>query len=148
MSVAGRLSFAVALFTATICTGALAQTRANLESRVAAGVEKVQKACSADVQKYCGSVTHGEGRLLLCMQAHEDQVSAGCDLAIFEASRNLQRALHRIELVADACWNDIEKHCANITPAEGRVVQCLVEKKSSLSPVCGRLIGRAASAKQ
>ncbi len=148
MSFAGRLSFAVALYTATLCTGAWAQTRANLEARVAAGVEKVQKACSADIQKYCGSVTPGEGRLLLCMQAHEDQVSAGCDLAIFEASRNLQRALHRIELVADACWNDIEKHCANLDPGEGRIAQCLVDKKSSLSPVCGRLIGRAASSKR
>lgn len=147
MSVAGRLSLALALYAVTICTGALAQPRAKLEARIAAGVEKVQKACTADIQKYCGLVTPGEGRLLLCMQAHEDKVSAGCDLAIFEASRNLERALSRIELLADACWNDIEKHCANITPAEGRIAQCLVDKKSSLSPVCGRLVGRAATSK-
>ena len=107
----------------------------------------MQKACSADVQKYCGSVTPGEGRLILCMQAHEDKVSAGCDYAIFEASRNLQRFLDRIELVADVCWNDIEKHCANLTPGEGRIVQCLQSKRPSLSRACGRVIERAASAK-
>ena len=81
------------------------------------------------------------------MQAHEDKVSAGCDLAIFEASRNLQRTLDRIELVADACWNDIEKHCANMTPGEGQVAQCLQGKKASLSRACGHVLERASSVK-
>jgi hypothetical protein len=118
-----------------------------LKARVTAAVEKVQKACSADVQKYCGSVTPGEGRLILCMQAHEDKVSAGCDLAIFEASRNLHRTLDRIELVADACWNDIEKHCANMAPGEGHIAQCLQGKKASLSRACGRVLDRTLSDK-
>ena len=147
MSVLRRLSFAVAVYAATMCAGASAQAPASLKARVTAAVEKVQKACSADVQKYCGSVTPGEGRLILCMQAHEDKVSAGCDLAIFEASRNLQRTLDRIELVADACWNDIEKHCANMTPGEGQIAQCLQGKKASLSRACGQVLERASSDK-
>ena len=29
--------------------------------------------------KFCGQVTPGEGRLVLCMMAHEDKVSNKCD---------------------------------------------------------------------
>jgi len=138
---------AVAVVAATLGTAASAQAPKALEARVAAAVEKIQKACSADVQKYCSSVTPGEGRLILCMQAHEDKVSASCDFAIFEASRNLHRFLDRIELVADVCWNDIEKHCANLTPGEGQIAQCLQSKKASLSRACGRVVQQAASSK-
>ena len=147
MSVLRRLSIAVAVYTVTMCAGASAQALPTLKARVTAAVERLQKACGADVQKYCGSVTPGEGRLILCMQAHEDKVSSGCDLAIFEASRNLQRTLDRIELVADACWNDIEKHCANMTPGEGQIAQCLQSKKASLSRACGRVLERTSSDK-
>jgi len=55
---------------------------------------------------------------------------------LFDASRNLQRALNRIEDAADACWNDIEKYCANVEAGGGHIAQCLSAKKTSLSKEC------------
>ena len=69
-------------------------------------------ACSDDIKKYCNTVTPDEGRLILCIEAHEDKISTQRDYALFEAARNLDRALDRIEQVADICWNDIEKYCS------------------------------------
>ena len=112
----------------------LAQSR--IEARLSAAVAKIQGACGDDLKKFCSTVTPGEGRMLLCIEAHEDKISSKCDYALFDAARNLERALDRIERVADVCWNDIEKHCANIAAGEGRIAQCLVDKKSSLTRRC------------
>ena len=82
--------------------------QSSLRERLAAAVQTVQNACAADVSKFCGNVTPGEGRVLLCMQAHDDQLSQGCERALYNASRNLDRALDRVSRIADACWNDIQ----------------------------------------
>ena len=107
-----------------------------VEARIVAGVKKLEAGCAADIQKHCTTVTPGEGRLFFCIRAHEDKLSTKCDYALFDASRNLQHALSRIEDAADACWNDIEKHCANTEVGGGRIAQCLSAKKASLSKEC------------
>jgi PRC-barrel domain protein/cysteine rich repeat protein len=106
--------------------------QSNLRDRVAAAIEAVQGACASDISNFCGSVTRGEGRVLLCMQAHEDQLSRRCQFALYRASRGLDRAINRVERIADACMNDIEAQCGD---AE-RIGQCLVQKSGSLSQPC------------
>jgi hypothetical protein len=49
------------------------QSVGSLETRIAAAVKKIQDACANDVKAYCSNVTLGEGRLALCMMAHEEQ---------------------------------------------------------------------------
>jgi hypothetical protein len=99
---------------------------------VAAAVEAVEGACASDISNFCGNVTRGEGRVLLCMQAHEDQLSRRCQFALYRASRGLDRAINRVERIADACMQDIEAQCGG---AE-RIGQCLVQKSGSLSQSC------------
>jgi 2-polyprenyl-3-methyl-5-hydroxy-6-metoxy-1,4-benzoquinol methylase len=127
--------------------GVAANAQAQLEARLAAAVKKIETACSDDLKKYCSTVTPGEGRLLLCMQAHEDKISTKCDYAVFDASRNLERALDRIEQVADICWNDIEKHCVDIPAGGGNITQCLAGKKASLTTACQTEVGKFQSGK-
>jgi hypothetical protein len=115
-----------------------------VEARLTAAVQKIQDACGEDVKKFCGSVTPGEGRVLMCMMAYEDQVSNKCDYALYQASRNLERAVDRLEMTADACGDDIEKHCA-MAPGGGRIAQCLVAKKASLSKKCSGILARFSS---
>jgi hypothetical protein len=106
--------------------------QSNLRDRVAGAIEAVQGACASDISNFCDSVTRGEGRVLLCMQAHEDQLSRRCQFALYRASRGLDRAINRVERIADACMNDIEAHCGD---AE-RIGQCLVQKSGSFSQSC------------
>ena len=107
-----------------------------LAARAEAAAKTIQDACSPDVTKFCSQVTPGEGRLVLCMMAHEDKVSDKCDHALYSATRNIERAIDRIEQTAEACWPDIEKQCSETAPGGGRVAQCLVAKKASLSKEC------------
>lgn len=144
-----RLSSIIAMPAMLFTFGAFseAQAQSNLEARVEAGVKKIEIACSEDLKKYCNTVTPGEGRVYFCIQAHEDKISAKCDFALYEASRNLERALDRIEQAADACWGDIEQFCAGTPAGEGRIMQCLTAKKASLKPACQTVLGKFASGK-
>jgi hypothetical protein len=110
--------------------------QSDIRERVAAAVQAVQGACAADATKFCGNVTPGEGRLLVCMHAFDDQLSRSCQFALYRASRNLDRVLNRVERIADACWNDIEAQCGNAD----RIGQCVMEKASSLSPACQTVV--------
>jgi Cysteine rich repeat len=126
---------------------ARAEMPQKLEARLNAAVEKLQVACGEDLKKYCSMVTPGEGRMLLCMEAHEDKITNKCDYALFGALHNLEHALDRIEEAADACWNDIEKYCASVPEGSGHIAQCLVSKKADLSAACKTVIGKFEAAK-
>lgn len=121
----------VAALCAAVSYPAGLSAQSDLRDRVAAAIEAVQGACAADINNFCGNVTRGEGRVLLCMQAHDDQLSWPCQFELYRASRNLDRALDRVDRIADACWNDIEKHCQNVP-----IGQCVRDKASSMSPTC------------
>ncbi|HEU4377355.1 MAG TPA: PRC-barrel domain-containing protein [Hyphomicrobiaceae bacterium] len=103
---------------------------------MAAATDAVASSCGADIKKFCGAVTRGQGRVLLCMQAHEDQLSLRCQFALYRASRKLGNAIHRVERIADACWNDIQAKCGD---AE-RIGQCVVDKRDTLSRPCQRVV--------
>ena len=124
----------MALFMGTI--GASAQGTPTLESRLKAAVDKLQAACGDDLRKYCSTVTPGGDRIVFCIEAHEDKISTKCEYALFEASKNLERALDRIQMTAEACWGDIATHCADVAPGGGGIAHCLVSKKASLTNGC------------
>ena len=86
--------------------------QSNLRDRIAAAVEMIEGACATDVRNFCGNVTRGEGRLVLCMQAYDDQLSKRCQFALYRVSRNLGSVLSRVDRIADACWNDIQENVA------------------------------------
>lgn len=101
-----------------------------------AAVEKVLSACDADLKAYCSKVTPGEGRLALCVMAHEDKISDQCFNAIFDVADGIDLAISNISRAADACDADMEKFCANVKEGEGRLAQCLIDHKSDISTNC------------
>ena len=108
----------------------------NAKARVAAALIKIKAGCADDVAKFCSTVTPGEGRLILCMMAHEDKISSKCDFVLYEASRKLERGLALVEQAADVCWPDIEKHCANIPEGGGHIAQCLLTNRANVASDC------------
>lgn len=106
--------------------------RSQIQDRVAAGIEKLQSACRTEMANLCRSVTPGEGRLILCMQAHEDKISNQCGMALFETTRNIEQAANRVEKLANACWGDIQRLCTG----GGSIGQCVLANRASLSPPC------------
>ncbi len=63
------------------CEYALYDAAVQLERAVAA-MSYVANECDADLEKYCESITPGEGRLLECLEKHDKEVSGRCKQAL------------------------------------------------------------------
>jgi len=131
------LAVLVALPTQAI-TPASAQTEIAKKAiaKAEAVVEKIKAACAKDLKSYCSTVTRGEGRIALCLMAHEDKISDGCFGAVFDAADDIELAMNKILRAAEVCDSDIEKVCGKVEPGEGRIAQCLVKNKAKLTSAC------------
>lgn len=99
-------------------------------------VEIVAKGCKTELESFCKDVTPGEGRLLACLFAYNDKLSASCEYALYDASAQLERFVAALTYVAKECEDDLENHCANVKPGEGRLLACLDKNKGNLSSRC------------
>jgi Cysteine rich repeat len=113
------------------------QTRA----RIAGAVQQLKTACQDELRNFCSNVTPGEGRLLLCMQAHQDKISRQCELSLLETSRNIGKAVGQMETFAQVCWPDIQVHCSG---TGGSIAQCVIDNRTSLSPACRAMVAAMA----
>ncbi len=120
--------------------------RSQVRDRIAGAIGRIEGACREELRNFCSTVTPGEGRLLLCMQAHEDKLSNQCELALFDASRNIQQTMQKIGRVAEACWTDIQMQCggdSSIRPVHQRETRQLVtalpsgRRRASTGPATG-----------
>jgi hypothetical protein len=102
--------------------------------------DEVKDGCKAELESYCKQVTPGEGRLLACLYAFEDKLSARCDYALYDASVRLERAVQALSYGAAECKGDIDKHCAAVQAGEGRIVDCLKKQGDKLSKRCGQAL--------
>jgi hypothetical protein len=48
----------------------------------------------------------------------------------------LERAVNALSYVANECDADMEKHCADIAPGEGRLAACLKKNQTAISERC------------
>lgn len=100
--------------------------------------EQVMEGCKTELENWCQSVTPGEGRLLACLYAHEDQLSGQCEFALYDAAVRLERAINALTFVASECRGDIESLCAEVQAGEGRIIECLNENAGKLSQPCNQ----------
>jgi hypothetical protein len=90
-------------------------------------------ACRADAQRLCKGVEPGQGRLAQCMKEHEAQVSAECKAHMQKMHEAMQA---RMQEFNDACKADVQQHCKDVQPGEGRIVGCLRKNEGTLSAPC------------
>jgi hypothetical protein len=103
-------------------------------------VETVANGCKVEIEKYCAQVTPGEGRVLACLYAYGDKLSAKCEFALYDAAVQLERAVAALTYVANECDEDLEKYCGAIAPGEGRLLDCLEKYDKQVSKRCKNAI--------
>jgi len=93
------------------------------------GVAKEGRACDADVAKLCKDVPPGGGRIVQCLHEHEKDVSPACkqEMAGMES---------KVREFMDSCKAEVQKYCQDVTPGEGRIIQCLKGHEGQLSARC------------
>jgi Cysteine rich repeat len=104
--------------------------------RLTAGIRQLEASCGEDIKKYCSTVTPGEGRILYCMQAHEDKISPACAYDLNELELQVQTTVENLREAVSACRGDIDKFCAKTQPGQGRIAACLAANKTSVSKSC------------
>lgn len=133
------IRIAVVTLTATLnaglCFGQPNVTQ-TVHDRMSVAMAKMRSSCATELATYCSSVSPGEGRLLLCMQAHDDKVSAPCLYELHQVSQQLHTVAEAMKDASIACKEDIGKFCASIQPGEGRLAQCLASHQGSVSKAC------------
>jgi Golgi apparatus protein 1 len=108
--------------------------------KLTAGVAKLESACASDIKKYCRTVTPGEGRMIYCMQAHEDKISVKCAFELGEAATNVQTAADALKDGVIACKAEITGVCGKTVPGAGRIAACLLANKSTASSGCAEAL--------
>jgi hypothetical protein len=123
---------------ATLSGPAYAQNdvMSNVLHKLMSRIEKLQDSCSEDLKQYCSAVTPGGGRLVYCLEAYEDKISAKCAFDLDEAELDLQATTDGLKEAVRVCQGDIQKLCGTTQPGEGRIAACLAANRSSVSAGC------------
>ena len=103
-------------------------------------IQKLEKSCARDITKYCRTVTPGEGRMIYCLQAHENKISAKCAFELGDTSTSVQTSADALKDAVIACKAEISGVCGTILPGQGRIAACLIANKSAASTACAEAI--------
>jgi hypothetical protein len=131
---------AFALISSVGSVSAQADLTKAIKEKLAAEAAKLESSCAGDIQKYCSTVTPGEGRMIYCMQAHEDKISPKCAYDLEEAATDVQLSADNLKEVVIACKAEITGVCGKTIPGEGRIAACLIANKTAASKACGDAI--------
>jgi hypothetical protein len=99
-----------------------------------ASAEQAEKSCADDAAKLCNGVEKGEGRVAKCLKEHKDELSPGC-------KKNIHEMKEKTKEMKEACKDDAKKLCKDAKPGGGRIMQCLKQHESDLSPECKEEMG-------
>ena len=101
-------------------------------------VNTVLEGCETELKAYCSNVMVGEGRVIACLYAHGDKLSGKCEYALYDAATQLERFVATLSYLAKECKNDLEEYCGSVRAGEGRLIECLNEKKDKISNRCNQ----------
>ena len=118
---------------AVFCALALAAGESSAQKGM---VDTLADGCKKELETYCKDITQGEGRIVACLYAYSDKLSAQCEYALYDVADQLKRAVAELTYVANECKEDLKSHCANIKPGEGRLLACIEKQGDKISSRC------------
>jgi len=98
--------------------------------------DEVAKGCQTEIEAHCKGVTPGDGRVLACLYAYSDKLSAKCEYALYDAAAQLERALTAMTYLVNECGDDLEKLCSEVAVGKGRLLKCLEKNERQVSKRC------------
>lgn len=114
--------------TALAATGLIVLSAYDLQAE---GEGRKGGACKADIERLCGKVDKGDGRIRKCIMENKDKLSPACK-ARLEKRKELRKE-NRSQF-REACKADHQKLCKGKKGKEG--MRCLMENKAQLSSSC------------
>jgi hypothetical protein len=103
---------------------------------LSAGALAQAPSCKADLAKFCPQAKPGGGQVAACLKQNAAQLSPSCKQRVSQVQALLKE-------VNQACEEDIHFLCEGIQPGGGRIVACLKQSASEVSPGCKAKLAEA-----
>jgi len=98
--------------------------------------------CQKDAERLCQDVEPGEGRILQCLKAHQNELSPECVANMGKAKAKMKKAKVKVVNWQKACHADAKRLCEGVPYGEGRIITCLQEHMDQVSPECKGAMGK------
>lgn len=92
--------------------------------------------CAAEIKTYCANVTPGADRIVACLIAYEDKIPPRCRLTAYLGSDDLSVRMKALKGLATTCSSDILQYCSKVPAGGGRIYDCLLKNKATLTDDC------------
>ena len=99
-------------------------------------VKIMGEGCSKEVNSLCEQVPLGGGRVMNCLFDHENQLSAGCKLAIDKGESMIEAALGDANFFGANCAADMQRLCPDVVAGGGRLLACLMDNINNTELRC------------
>jgi hypothetical protein len=99
--------------------------------------------CAPDIAKYCSNVSPGAHRIVACLISYEDKVSPRCRMTAYLGSDDLGVRMKALKSMATSCSADILQYCSSVSAGGGRIYDCLMKNKATLTDDCRNQIPTA-----
>ena len=92
--------------------------------------------CASEIKTYCANVTPGADRVVACLIAYEDKIGPRCRMTAYMGSDDLGVRMVALKGLAKICSSDILQYCSKVAPGGGRIYDCLIKNKVTLTDAC------------
>ncbi|MFH0984067.1 MAG: adenylate/guanylate cyclase domain-containing protein [Candidatus Omnitrophota bacterium] len=114
--------------------------------------------CRENVERYCGDVQPGEGRIIRCLKEHSSSLDPACASTLSQGENRAgvgarspsqssgdapqpflgqgENAREKGKDFLSSCDEEVRNYCGSVQHGGGRIVQCLKENVSQLSRTC------------
>jgi sporulation protein YlmC with PRC-barrel domain len=116
-------------------------SQSDLRDRLSSAVERIRNSCGEDIDRFCGDITPGSGRVASCVQAYSDQLSMRCQLTLRRTANRIEQA---VQTIADTCMSAVEQQCGDADD----VRQCVQQKSSALPQSCQTVVAAVSAARE
>ncbi len=116
-------------------------SQSDLRDRLSSAVERIRNSCGDDIDRFCGDITPGSGRVAACVQAYADQLSLRCQLTLRRTANRIEQAVQNI---TDTCMSAVEQQCGD----SDNVRQCVQQKASALPQSCQTIVAAVGAARE
>jgi hypothetical protein len=103
-------------------------------------IDQLRDACGDEVRDLCADISPGNGRLVACLYANENQLAPRCSYVLYQASPHLGDMIAGLTRMANACRADVEQLCQDFQPGQGGIANCLRLRKAQVSAGCNEAI--------
>jgi Cysteine rich repeat len=92
--------------------------------------------CDEDIKQHCSGLGDNAPKIFMCLAAYEEQLNPECKQGILEAALSIKMGAEALDYSISACETDVDAHCREVQPGEGRIVNCIKANESKVSKEC------------